>query len=91
MIVGSWLRGSTVVADLGLSGAVYDNRSCEAIPHYHIIVANFDYLLGNTALHIFTPGDRLLHLFFSLYRTVLQHKLLPNLLFNGSDRFTRSV
>jgi hypothetical protein len=54
MIVGSQLRGSEVVADQGLSGAIYDNQPFEAIPHYHIIVANFDHLLGNIALHIFT-------------------------------------
>jgi hypothetical protein len=47
------LRGSRAIADLGLSGAVYDNRPFEAIPHYHIIIANFDYLLGNIVLHIF--------------------------------------
>jgi hypothetical protein len=82
MIIGSWLRGSIVVADLGLSRAVYDNYRCEATPHYHIIFANFDYLLGKTALHIFTSWDRLLHLFFPLRKTILQHELLPNLLFN---------
>jgi hypothetical protein len=32
MIVGSQLRGSEVVADQGLSGAIYDNKPFEAIP-----------------------------------------------------------
>jgi hypothetical protein len=91
MIVCSRLRGSKIVVDLGLSGAIYDNRPFEAIPYYHIIVTNFDHLLGNTALCIFTSQDRLLHLLLPLRITVPQHELLLNLLFNQSDRFTRSV
>jgi hypothetical protein len=54
MIVGSRQRESTIIADLGLNRAVYDNWPSEPNPHYYIIVANFDYLLGNTSLHIFT-------------------------------------
>jgi hypothetical protein len=91
MIVCSQLRGPGIVADLGLSGAVYDNRPFEAIPHYHIIITNFDHLLSNTSLCISTSQDRLLHLLLPLRRIVSQHELLPNLLFNWSDRFTRSV
>jgi hypothetical protein len=64
MIIGPWLRGSRVVADLSLSGAVYDNQPLEAIPHHHITVANLDYLLGTTILHIFALWERLLHLLF---------------------------
>jgi hypothetical protein len=79
MIVCPRLRGSRIVADLGLSGAIYDDWPFEAITHYHIIVANFDDLLGNTALCIFTSWDRLLHLFFLFHRASLQHELLPNL------------
>jgi hypothetical protein len=91
MIVCPRLRGSGIVADLGLSRAKYDDWPFEAIPHYHIIFANFDDLLGNNALCIFTSWDRLLHLFFPFRRASLQHELLPNLLLNRSDQFTRSV
>jgi hypothetical protein len=91
MIIFSWLRGSGIVADLSLSGAVYDDWPFEAIPHHHIIIANFDDLISNTALCIFTSWDRLLHLLFPFHRASLQHELLPNLLLNRSDRFTRSV
>jgi hypothetical protein len=80
MVIGLRLRGSRVAANMGLSGAVFDNQPFEAIPHYHIIVANFDYLLGNIALCTSIFWDRLLHLLFPLRRTVLQQKLLPDLL-----------
>jgi hypothetical protein len=85
MIIGSRLRRSEAAANLGLRGVVYDNRPFEAIPYYHIIVADFDYLHGNIALHTSTFWDRLLHLLFPLRRIILQHKLLPNLPFNQSD------
>jgi hypothetical protein len=65
MIVGSWLRGSIIVVDLGLSRDVYDNRPCEAISHYDIIAANFDYLLGNIAMCIFASWDTLPYLLFN--------------------------
>jgi hypothetical protein len=90
MIICSQLRESGIVADLGLSGAIYDNWPFEAIPHYYIIVANFDHLLGNTAMCIFTSWDRLLHLLL-FHRDFLQHELLPSLLFNCSNRLTGSV
>jgi hypothetical protein len=54
-----------------LSRVIYNNRAFEAIPHYHISVPNFDYLLGNIALHIFTFWDGLLLLLFPLLRTTL--------------------
>jgi hypothetical protein len=60
------LRRSGVAANLGLSRVIYDNQSFEAIPHYHIIVVDFDYLLGNIALRTSTFRDRLLHLLFPL-------------------------
>jgi hypothetical protein len=61
MIVYSWLRESGILANLRLCGAIYDNQPFEAMPHYHIIVANFDHLFGHTALCI-------LSVFFALAR-----------------------
>jgi hypothetical protein len=89
MIIGSRLRKSRAATDLILSGAIYDNRPFEAIPHYHNIVANFDYLLDNLAL--FTFWDRLLHLLFPLRRIALRCRFLSGLLFSRSDRFIRLV
>jgi hypothetical protein len=91
MIIGSWLRRSRAAADLILSGAIYDDRPFEAIPHYHIIVANFDYLLGNLAPHIFTFWDRLLYLLFPLHGIALQCRFLSGLLLNRSVRFIRPI
>jgi hypothetical protein len=71
MVIGSRLRRFGVVADLSLSGAVYNNWPFESIPHHHIIVSNFDYLLGNTAAHIFTFWNGLLHLLLAICRIAL--------------------
>jgi hypothetical protein len=54
VIIGSRMRRSKAADNLILSGAVYDNWPFETTPHYHNIVANFNYLLGNLVLHIFT-------------------------------------
>jgi hypothetical protein len=87
MIIGSRLRRPRAIADLILSIAVYDNRPFEAIPHYHIIVANFDYLLENLAL--FTFWDRLLHFLFPLHRMTLPCRFIFGLLLSRSDRLIR--
>jgi hypothetical protein len=56
MVTSLRLRKSRAVADLILSRTIYDSQPFEAIPYYHIIVANFDYLLGNIVMHIFTSA-----------------------------------
>jgi hypothetical protein len=90
MVIGAELRRFRDVANLSLNRINYNNQPIETIPHYYI-VANFDHLIDNIALHFFASWDRLFHLLFALCRTALWRKTLLNLLFNQPDWFRRPV